>query len=842
MQMSIQRLRWGLIAGALLLVALLTAYIGYGRYRALQTYTRLLKRSGVSITHETDGFTYSQSVQGKTIFTIHAARAVQHGDGQWTLHDVVMTFYGREPGVTDHVQASEVEYDEKQGIARAQGEVHMDLQAPQALSGTRTEPSKQEDAALIHVRTSGLVYLRKLGVAATDQPVEFRYGGVQCTARGAEFNTSQSTLRLLAEVHLTGEAHGQPLDVTATQADMDRTANIANLTLPVVTSLGRSARADAATLQLRKDGTLERAQAGGNVVLRADTPHAGMREVTAARLDATLNEQTVPRTARLSGGVVLTDSNPLRPMHGSAAQVDASFNEQGVPASVTATGGAKMAMTQAPAPGARGQALARELEAAKIVALFVPAAKGSAKTTAQLRQVTATGSARARGESLTTAAKGVAGGALKSTLVAGDELQLSFEAGARPQPQTLHGSGHTVLQQDAPFAEQQVSTGDTLEMAFAAKPAGKTAATASAAQDEFAITSAQQSGHVSIHDRAATKPGAPSTPGAVSSGGAERAAYDGITQKLTLTGDAHLTGDNASLSAPTVVVDRVGNVAEAFGGVRATLESAPAPGAGPSAKPAAATHVLAASARFEHESKLAVFRGTDAQPARLWQDASQVQAAELSFDGLHHTFSARPAGAGALVHAVFAGAPATDAAKPEKKPDGPATKREGKPAATNLVRVASPKMDYNDVQREAVFSGGVQMNGTLGEVRSQRALVYLTPAPPVGDRKPTAAGASIQPSPMNGSLQRVVVLGGVQLEQPGRRGTGEQLVYTAATDNFVLTGTPEHRPMVVDAQQGSVTGTTLTFGAAGSTIVVAGEPGSTTAKHARVRTETEVRQ
>jgi lipopolysaccharide export system protein LptA len=145
-------------------------------------------------------------------------------------------------------------------------------------------------------------------------------------------------------------------------------------------------------------------------------------------------------------------------------------------------------------------------------------------------------------------------------------------------------------------------------------------------------------------------------------------------------------------------------------------------------------------------------------------------------------------------------------------------------------------MDYNDVQREAVFSGGVQMEGTLGEIRSQRALVYLTPAQP-GDAKRTA-----QPTPTNGSLERVIVLGALQMEQPGRHGTGEQLLYTAATGNFVLTGTPDHRPMVVDAQQGSVTGTSLTFGAAGSTIVVAGEPGSPTTKHARVHTETEVRQ
>jgi lipopolysaccharide export system protein LptA len=502
--------------------------------------------------------------------------------------------------------------------------------------------------------------------------------------------------------------------------------------------------------------------------------------------------------------------------------VDAIFDAQGAPANVTATGGAKIAMTDQRAPGSTAQhGLSREVEATKIVALFARAAKGGPKTSAELRHVTASGAARARGESVATPEKGVPSGALKSTLVAGDELQLDFGAGTRPQPQTLHGSGHTLLQQDAPLGEQQTGTGDTLEMTFAAKVA---------TQDEFAISSAVQSGHVSIRDRAASKPGT-SASAAVSTGSAERAVYDGAAQKLTLTGDAHLSGDNASLTAPTVVMDRLSNVAEAFGGVRATLENAPAEGAA-AARPSPATHVLSASARFDHESKLAVFRGTDAQPARLWQDASQVQAAVLTFDGQHHTFSARPIAAGALVHAVFTGSPA-DATKPAKKPDA-------KPSPPNLVLVASPKMDYNDVQREAVFSGGVQMNGTLGEARSERALVYLTPS---GEKKPAVAAPSTsQPNPMSGSLERVVLLGGVQLEQPGRHGTGEQLVYTAATDNFVLSGTPEHRPTVRDAQQGSVTGTTLTFGAAGSTIVVAGEPGSTTAKHARVRTETEVRQ
>jgi lipopolysaccharide export system protein LptA len=823
MQLSIERLRWGLIAGALLLVVTLTAYIGYGRYRALRTYRQLLKHSGISITHETDGFTYSQSVQGKTIFTIHAAKAVQVSDGHYSLHDAVLTFYGRQPGEDDHVYGSVVEYDEKEGVARAQGEVNMDLHAPKALTSgghAQPEPSpaaggKTDDSTLIHVRTSGLVYLRKLGLATTDQQVEIRYGGVLCTARGAEFNTDQSTLRLLADIQVSGETNGQPVQMTATSAYMDRTADTASLTLPVVTSLGRSARADAATVTLRSDGSIDHVEAGNHVVLQSKAS-AGMQQVTASRLEATLTPDTVLQTARLSGGVLLTDSNPLRPMHGSATQMDATFTEQGAPASITATGAAKISMVDR---RSGSQGLARDVEAEKIVALFAPGAKRP-----RLRQVTATGAARARAESAAASPKGT----LKSTLVAGDELRLGFLAGAagRSQPQTLSGSGHTLLQQDAPLNEQQRSTGDKLEMTFAqARPNMKPGG----AQDEFAISSAVQSGHVQVHDhapdRTGTKPGT-SAQGAVSTASAERAAYDGATQKLSLTGTAHLTNDNASLTAQTVTMDRQSHNAEAFGNVQATLENA-APASG---QEQAATHVLAASAQFDDLTKVAIFRGTDAQPARVWQLASQVQAAELIFDGENRTFSARPAGAGGMIHAVFAGMPSQSAK--------PASKTAVRSAADNFVRVTSPTMDYNDVQREATFSGRVQMEGTLGEIRSQRALVYLTPVATAAEKKPSAA----QPSPINGSLDHVIVLGALQMEQPGRHGTGEQLVYTAATGNFVLTGTADHRPMVVDALQGSVTGTSLTFGAAGSTIVVAGEPGSSTVKHARVHTETEVRQ
>jgi lipopolysaccharide export system protein LptA len=281
-----------------------------------------------------------------------------------------------------------------------------------------------------------------------------------------------------------------------------------------------------------------------------------------------------------------------------------------------------------------------------------------------------------------------------------------------------------------------------------------------------------------------------------------------------------------------VVLDQRTQDADAFGNVQATLESAePASPAGANPAGVAAsrapefTHVLCSSAHFTHETRQAEFHGSDAQPARMWRDASQVQAAVMLLDDVRRTFSAHAAAPGVLIHAVLTGNSSTQA-------KGPA----------GIVRVASVKMDYSDTLRQAVFTSGtssvgqfgdrVQIDGSSGTIHAQRAVTYLLPAavPPA---------KSTSPTPFNGSLDRVVITGDVQIDQPGRHGAGEQLVYTVATGNSVLTGTPSNPPHIVDAQQGSITGTTLLFGDAGSTIVVSGQkPAPNQTKPSRVHTET----
>ena len=807
MRLPVQKLRWILVAGAALLLVVLVAYVGYGRYKALKRFHDFVKRNGVSITHDTNGFTYSQSLKGKTVFTLHAAKASQHPDGTWSLHDAELTLYSKTSERADHIYGAEFEYDPQEGVAKAIGEVHMDLEAPQGFAGgseaakpqrirgkegraPTTPVGADQNLQTIHVRTSGLVYIRALGVAATKEDVEFTFGDVECHAHGAEFEQGESTVHLLAAVHMTGTLRGEGLDLTANKADLDRANNVAALAMPVLKTAKRTVSAGNAVFHLRKDGSVEAAEATGDVTLLT-----GMQTLKAARLEATLSAQSQPKTTKLLGGVTLEDTNALRPMHGSAQEVDTLFDNDGQAQTVTATGGAKMALAERTAGKA---VLGRQISGDRIVLTLAHVA---GKHAAHVTEMHAVGSARAQGESMFVSGKTQA---KRTTSISADDLHASFAANAgQMQVQHVAGMGHATLAQSTSLGEQQVSTSDALEMSFAPS-VEKTG--------EMQVSAATQMGHVVIHTKAVAKANAAATE---SNATADRAVYAGATQELTLAGHAQLAQNGTEVAANTVVLNQATGNAQAQGNVAVTLDNANAAKAGRS-------HVMAESGKFSHGSQLAEFTGTDARPARLWQEGSQVLAATLVMDGQAKTLMARPAGAAGTVSAVFAAS-----AKPGAKD------------ASKIVRVSAARMDYSDASHEAVFAGGVKMNAAAGDVRSQRAVVFLTAKAPKAAAGATTSIAAADPL-ASGSIDRAVASGAVHLEQAGRSGTGEQLLYTAATDRFVLTGTPGSPPRIVDAQQGSVTGTTLLFGAADSTIVVAGNAAE--GKRGRVRTETDVKQ
>jgi len=321
---------------------------------------------------------------------------------------------------------------------------------------------------------------------------------------------------------------------------------------------------------------------------------------------------------------------------------------------------------------------------------------------------------------------------------------------------------------------------------------------------------------------------------------AERAVYDGELEKTTLTGGVQVSDGTSVLWADQVVMEQESGDATADGSVKASYgqpDSTQEP-----------THVLAVRADLKHDSQVATFHGAAGKPARLWQGASQVEAPVIQFDRKQSRLLAHGEGLGApmAVHTVLVSSGgATTAGKTDAKPVSESGKTTGGGKATgagktDVVRVASRELVYSDETRKADFTGGVAVESRDGMMRAQQIVVYLQQSQKTtGVVRPVAGSAFDGSGLMGGSVERIVATGHIEMEQPGRRATGEQVVYTASDGMFVLTGTAAVLPKVVDEQRGNVTGTSLRFHTGDDNIVVSnrGESGA----GQRVRTETRVK-
>ena len=181
------------------------------------------------------------------------------------------------------------------------------------------------------------------------------------------------------------------------------------------------------------------------------------------------------------------------------------------------------------------------------------------------------------------------------------------------------------------------------------------------------------------------------------------------------------------------------------------------------------------------------------------------------------------------VRTVLAG---TDSAKSSAK--------SAKKTQDGPVRVVSREMVYTDSARTVEFKGGVRVLDQDGTMTSNDATVWLAAASTPSSA--TQAG-HVEGGLMGGKVDHMVAWGAVELDQPGRKGTGDRLVYTASDGVFVLTGTKAAPPKVVNEAQGMTTGAALRFKTGDDSVEVLGSQGSDHGKATgRVRSETRARQ
>ncbi len=101
----------------------------------------------------------------------------------------------------DRIHGNEFEYDQKNGIMTAVGEVFIDM-APPAKAGETTK--SEDETKLIHLKTSGLVFRQDDQFAETENALDFTISGMTGTAVGASFDSNKGVVVLRSQVHVSG--------------------------------------------------------------------------------------------------------------------------------------------------------------------------------------------------------------------------------------------------------------------------------------------------------------------------------------------------------------------------------------------------------------------------------------------------------------------------------------------------------------------------------------------------------------------------------------------------------------------------------------------------------------
>ncbi len=774
-----QTIRTVLIAAFAALTVVLLGAFGLQKLKSHGLHLDLPGQLGADISQTANGFTYSQSQRGHTIFTIHASKIVEFkGGNQAELHDVSITLYGPEGSHRqDRISGSDFLYNKQSGVVTAKGRVQIDMASP--ASGT---PGNGAPPDTIHVQTSNLRFDQKTGEAQTDQPLAFSLPRASGTSVGGDYNSKTGVLILQDEVELHADHNGDPAVLHASHAQLLRDSHIAYLLRAQGQFGGGRESADQVVLTFRPDGTMDHLDAQDRVrMVTADGA-----ELYSTTATVNFSPRSEPTTARAGGGVNFVSDSPESNLHGNAVEGTVIF-AQGPDGKATLSharfhNAVSFVIQQKFIAGDPRGSATREMTASELDIDFGLGPDG--KSLAQ--KATAQGGATVNLHDLPY------GLPPRNSTIYGDRLVATLAEGHGLRQ--IDGSGGTKVIDYAPDGATDTSTGDVLHATFSSiteasekgSKAGHSDPRQPSLHESAEVRTATQQGHVTLEAQPArytrTSDGTPQQPLYAE---ADASSFSAADQILRLTGDpAHpprVLNSTLALTATEIDYRRNSGDAQAHGDVRSTyLQNAgkPPQQAGTPAKGTAglggsgAVHIVASAAVMNRNTNIIVFTGTPQQPARMWQGANSVAAPVLELGKGQSSLAAHGLGdTHDQVHGVFAA------------------------NAGLSPRLTADTLFYSDSTRAADFRGNVVAEQPNGTVHADDAQIFLTEA--------------LQGRPSQ--LDRMVATGHVLLQQPGRKGTGEKLVYTAADGNYVLTGSAGVPPRAADTQKGATSGAALLF-------------------------------
>jgi lipopolysaccharide export system protein LptA len=833
--LTIERMRTLVFAAAVLLIAALGVFLASAKFRNSFKIGDVPKKLGLDIQQEANGYTFSHALGAHAQYKIHAEKEVQLKNNRVVLHGVEIELYSDDGRRVDRIAGDEFEYDATSKTATATGPVEITLMRPGPEQAEEVKAAAPKDKKLardlapvtashagpndeIHVKTSGLTFDENTGVAATGRRVDFSTAQAGGSSMGATYDSQQGFLVLDRDVELTGERNGEPVTVHAAHLEFTRDTRICRLQTAVVEYRGGQATAAEARVLFRDDGTAQHLDALGGFT--ATTATGGHLQAPRAQMD--LDEKNQPRHGRLEGGVVMDSVKGTRTLHGTSPAAEIEFTPRGELRHAHLERGVTMDSAETGEQTVNGQPVETRLN--RTWRSPVADVEFRAAGSGQVEPATIHGFG---GVTILSSTERGGAAPLPSKLVA-DEVTGEF--GADSALKSLTGVGHAGMEQTSANGAWQMASGDRLDAQFVndrdrATPANKdrspgTPAATPTNKDRSPGTPAGNKGtgqgmgdvqlatldgHVVLLQRPAARPDAQPQPELRATAG--HAAYEGEGQWLHLTVSPRVVDGGMELAAGKIDVTQATGDAYAQDHVKATWTNS---GSGHPAAGSVAlggqdpAHVIADAARLHQPTGVVEFDGN----ARLWQDANSVEGPAIVIDRERRTLTARSTGAANPVRVVLLSKGNAGAVKAP----GGSGERNAKSNPPAVIRVRGGDLWYSDVERRAVMRGGGlgAVTAEAGTATSASDQVELQLAPAEG----RASGQS--------QVEKMTASGHVVVTSQGRRGVGEQLVYTGATGIYVLTGTAVAPPRMSDPERGTATGEALIFNTRDDSVSIEG--------------------
>jgi lipopolysaccharide export system protein LptA len=847
-----------LLAGVLLIVALVV-FLARGKLKNPLNLKELPQKLGANITQDASGYTLDHAFGGHSRYRIHASKVVGYKDNRAILHDVKIELFGEDGSRVDRIEGAEFEYDQKGGTAKANGPVQITLMRPGVKPAIANEANqdkanrdkstrgnapeakakKGKDTPIasaaemaergeIHVKTSGLTFDTKTGVATTAEHVDFSMVQGSGSSMGASYD-SKGMLVLDKAVELNTMRGNEAVLIRAQHAEFERATHLCRMHSATADYRGGEATAGDAKVLFRDDGSAVRLDAlnGFNLV----TANGGHIAAPTGSLD--FNEHNQPSHGHLEGGVTMDstraaeDGAGQRRMRGAAPTAELVFTQKGELRHLHLERGVEMHSEQLSDSANGPLRVSRTWRSPLADVDFRGNGHGQTEpaTIHGVQGVVVTGESQ-RGKAAPVPSR-----------LAADEVNGEF--GPDSALSSMTGIGNASMEETNAAGSVQTATGDRLDAHFYpanGKPVAGTvpvSVPAGGIGTAGQIQSASLDGHVMLKQTPVAKPGAEMEPLRAWAG---RAEYEGAGGWLHLTLSPRVENGGLQLTADKVDVSHESGDAFAHGNVKATwLNTGKAMQPGNAVAGSAGSvdavlggvalggqgpaHVVASEAQLSHAadgSSEATFRGH----ARLWQQVNSVAGPVIVLNRQKQTLVATSTDPAEPVKAVLLSTggpePAGGKRAEVKEPAGSAgNDPKGKPKTPSVIRVRGGDLKYSDAEHKAVMRAGslgpvVAETATANSTSNEVELVMLPP----GNHAGKNGGAS--------QVDRMTARGNVVVTSEGRRGTGEQLVYTGETGDYVLTGTAAAPPRMTDVARGNVTGRALIFHSSDDSVSIEG--------------------